>query len=212
MIGGVEYDQILGNLRTAYDAMAHQRDESRIQEWKAAERQRFLNQLRVASARRLLEIGAGTGVHGKFFQDQGFQVIATDLSPELVELCRAKGLEAYVRDFLNLDFPAASFDAVFGMNCLLHVPRVNLVPVLRAVEEVLKPGGLFYWGQYGGFEFEGIWEDDSDYEPKRFFSYLRDADIQRTAGEVFEIIDFRTIDVGSGRGDHHYQSLTLRRR
>ena len=207
----MDYDQVLGELRAAYDAMAKRRDESHVQHWKVEERLRFLDELRASGARRLLEVGAGTGVHGRFFQDEGLQVVCTDLSPELVALCRAKGLEAYVRDFLNLGFNAASFDAVFAMNCLLHVPHEGIRSALAAIEAVLVPDGLLYWGQYGGFEFEGIWEED-DYEPKRFFSYMTDAEIQRIAGEAFDVREFRMINVGAGRSYHHYQALTLRRR
>ena len=67
----------------------------------------------------------------------------------MVERCRAKGIEAHVMDFLHLDFPAGSFDAVFAMNCLLHVPNQDLPAVLAAVRSI-RPGGLFFVGVYGG--------------------------------------------------------------
>lgn len=54
------------------------------------------------------------------------QVVATDLSPAMVGFCRQKGLDAHVMDFLHLDFPAGSFDAVYALNCLLHVPNADL--------------------------------------------------------------------------------------
>ena len=88
--------------------------------------------LRTASAEnrtRLLEIGAGTGTHGLYFQEGGLEVVSTDLSAAMVEACRAKGLEAIQADFLNLPFEA-EFDIVFGLNCLLHVPQEGLHEVL----------------------------------------------------------------------------------
>ncbi len=47
-------------------------------------------------------------------------------------------------------FPVGSFDAVFAMNCLLHVPNHDLPAVLVAVRAVLRPDGLFFVGVSAG--------------------------------------------------------------
>jgi SAM-dependent methyltransferase len=212
------YAQLNRDLRRAYDAMAEVRDAMDDEAWKQAERARFRDLLRAAGATSLLEIGAGHGVSGRFFADAGFEVVCVDLSPELVARCRAKGLAAHVMDFGALEFPAASFHAGFGMqssrfgsqatpNCLLHVPRANLGRVLRSIRRVLAPGGLFYWGQYGGHDFEGVYPEDT-YEPKRFFSRMTDERIQRAASKAFEIVDFRSVPRDKGWS---YQALVLRR-
>src|SRR4029077_3512257 len=107
------------------------------------------------------------------------------------ERCRAKGLEAYARDFLNLGFEPESFDAVYAMNCLLHVPNADLPEVLRAVRAVLRPGGLFYVGLWGGSSEEGMLPDDRQVPP-RFFAFRTDAEIFDYADESFEVIDFHT--------------------
>src|SRR5690349_12573348 len=114
---------LLDSLRAAYDARAAWRDGVPKEPWKLAERAAFLDRVREAGGTRLLEVGAGTGQDSIFFQDNGLDVVAVDLSPEMVARCRRKGIEAYVRDFLNLGIPAGSFDAVYAFNCLLHVPN-----------------------------------------------------------------------------------------
>ncbi|MBO0869207.1 MAG: class I SAM-dependent methyltransferase, partial [Micromonosporaceae bacterium] len=134
----LRYDELLGPLREAYDARAAWRDQQAKQAWKLAERKAFRG--RLTPGARLLEIGAGTGQDSAYFQAEGFAIVAADLSPVMVEHCRAKGIEAHVMDFLHLDFPAGSFDAVFAMNCLLHVPNRDLPAVLAAVRSVLRPG------------------------------------------------------------------------
>ena len=109
----------------------------------------------------MLEIDAGTGQDSAYFQEEGFAVVAAELSAVMVEHCRAKGIEAYAMDFLHLNFPVGSFDTVFAMNCLLHVPNHDLPAVLAAVRTVLRPGGLFFVGVYGGNESaEGPIDDD----------------------------------------------------
>jgi SAM-dependent methyltransferase len=208
MIGmTVRYDDVLGPLRAAYDARAAWRDGVRKEPWKLAERQAFCQ--RLTPGTRLLEIGAGTGQDSAYFQEEGFAVVAADLSSAMVEHCRAKGIEAHVMDFLHLNFPAGSFDAVFAMNCLLHVPNHDLPAVLAAVRAVLRPGGLFFVGVYGcNVSAEGPIEDD-EYVPPRFFSWRSDEQLLDSATNArFDIVDFHPVD--TGRGDP-FQSLTLRR-
>jgi SAM-dependent methyltransferase len=55
---------------------------------------------------------------------------------------------------------SGSFDAVYALNCLLHVPSPDLPSVLAAIEEVLVPGGLLYVGTWGGVDEEGSIRDD----------------------------------------------------
>lgn len=200
------YAEVLDALRRSYDATAAERDGMTKQDWKLKERDAFLDRLQTVEASTLLEIGAGTGQDALFFLSGGLSVTAVDPSPEMVQRCLAKGVDASVRDVMNLGFEPASFDAAYAMNSLLHVPNANLPDALRAVREVLNPGGLFFAGVYGGTAEEGIAADDH-HDPKRFFSFRTDEQITTYAKEVFEIVDFHTID----DGDLHFQALTLAR-
>jgi SAM-dependent methyltransferase len=203
---GADYGEVVASLRTSYDNGAEGRDRITKQPWKLAERRAFLDRLHAAGCTRLLEIGAGTGQDAAFFAANGLDVTATDLSPEMVARCRAKGLRAHVMDFLRLDFPADSFDAVHAMNCLLHVPDADLPAVLATVARLLRPAGLFFVGVYGGWDGEGVWDGDS-HTPPRFFSNWSDARLQEFSRRDFEVVDFHT----SGTGQERFQSLTLRR-
>jgi SAM-dependent methyltransferase len=203
----VRYDDVLGPLREAYDGGAAWRDGVSKEPWKLAERLAFRQ--RLAPGTRLLEIGAGAGQDSAYFQAEGFAVVAADLSAAMVGRCRAKGIEAHVMDFLHLDFPAGAFDAVFAMNCLLHVPNHDLPSVLAAVRAVLRPGGLFFIGVYGGNEStEGPIDDDA-HVPPRFFSWRTDEQLLGFAADArFDLVDFHPVDTGRG---YRFQSLTLRR-
>jgi SAM-dependent methyltransferase len=204
--GTHNYADVIGQLRVAYDGSAAQRDEIPKTAWKLDERAGFLERLLSEGKTRLLEVGAGTGHDSLFFQEAGFSVVATDLSAEMVARCRAKGLEAHAMDFLELQFPVASFDAVYALNCLLHVPNVELPQVLASIRDLLAPGGLFFLGVYGGEPFEGISPDDW-HDPPRFFSFRSDDVIQDHARRLFEIVDFHVVDPEGA----HFQSLTLRK-
>ncbi|MGR6913645.1 class I SAM-dependent methyltransferase [[Actinomadura] parvosata] len=205
---GMRYGDVIGTLRTAYDGDAERRDAVVKAPWKLAERAAFLGRIKEHGCERLLEVGAGTGQDSVFFQENGLSVVAVDLSPAMVGRCREKGVDAHVMDFLGLAFEAGSFDAVYAMNCLLHVPDGDLPTVLGAIRTVLRPGGLFFLGVYGGGSVrgEGLFEKD-DHTPPRFFSFRSDERLQEFAREFFEIVDFHAV----GADESRFQSLTLRR-
>lgn len=203
------YDEIIANLRAAYDRAVEERENKPVLLWKIEERQQFLNLLRQEQKTTLLEIGAGTGRDSLFFQAQGLQVTCTDLSLAMVQHCRQKELNAQVMDFRHLTFPAESFDAVYALNCLLHVPNSDLPAVLQQIQRVLKRGGLMFLGVYGGTAAEGPAPEDT-YEPKRFFSWRTDEQIQAMVQPYFQIVSFKVIPL-AGEQEEHFQSLILRR-
>lgn len=195
-------------LKEAYDSNAHLREKSELQEWKIGPRLQFLQLLKTKGKETLLEIGAGHGRDSKFFLENGLTVTAVDLSTEMVKLCREKGIEAHELDFYNLHSLQQTFDAVWAMNCLLHVEKSNLPVVLQGIRDVLKPAGLFFLGVYGGEDSEGIFEEDI-YLPHRFFSFFTDEGIKAVVLKFFALVDFQRIETG---GKYHFQALILQKK
>lgn len=203
-------NEIREKLRQAYNRTAPKRDTESQPEWKLVERAKFLAVLMAEQKDSLLEIGAGTGLDSVYFQAHGLAVTCIDFSPEMIKLCVQKGLEAQVMDVSKLKFPEAAFDAVYSMNCLLHIPKEELPQVLRNIQTILKPTGLFYLGMHGGIDFEGIWEEDG-YEPKRFFSLYQDEDLHQVVSEFFEIRAFEPLVVDPTNTELHFQALLLQK-
>lgn len=174
------------NIVESYNKKAIERDSSNIQDWKVNEREVFLNLIHNEKFNSLLEIGAGTGKDSLYFKEQGLSTFSTDISPEMIKLCKDKGLNAEVMSFYNLNFPNHHFDSIWALNCLLHVSKEDIKTVLNDIKRVLKPSGLFYLGVYGGENSEGIWIDDN-YTPKRFFSFYEDESLKELLLEFFLI-------------------------
>jgi ubiquinone/menaquinone biosynthesis C-methylase UbiE len=200
------YPELKTNLVKAYNRYADDRDKREIDAWKIQERDHFVTLLKEQQKRTLLEIGAGTGKDSQSFQESGFEVVCTDGALGMVKLCRKKGLTALVTDFYNLGFTEESFDAIWALNCLLHVPKKELPAVLRGIRSVLKPMGLFYMGVWGGTESEGVWDSDS-YTPKRFFSLYPDQQIQTVVADLFEVFYFKAVSFENL--ELHFQSMIL---
>lgn len=195
-------------LAQAYDQDARRRASKSLPEWKLVVRETFASRLGEESKSKLLEIGSGPGIDGVYFQGNGLDVTCIDLSPESVKICTEKGLRAEVMDFYNLSFQDQSFDAVYALNCLLHIPKKDFAEVLQEIHRVMNPGALFFIGLYGGESFEGIWEQDWC-EPKRFFAMYTDGEIREAVAPYFRIEQFATVFLGND--EPHFQGLTLRK-
>jgi cyclopropane fatty-acyl-phospholipid synthase-like methyltransferase len=200
--------QINKNIELSYDNHSYERENSVMEEWKKTSRDKFLTLLLSENKNTILDIGAGHGRDSRFFMDNNIYVTAIDLSNEMVKLCRDKGIEAYRSSFFSLSWLNRKYDAIWAMNCLLHVEKASLGRVLFEIDSVLNDSGLFYMGVYGGDDSEGIWEEDK-YVPKRFFSSFSDEGIKRKVAEYFDIVQFERIETS---GKNHFQSLILRKK
>jgi SAM-dependent methyltransferase len=92
----------------------------------------------------ILELGCGAGNHSAVMLDGGFQVRATDGSPEMAEIAsRRLGHPVEAMLFHELD-QSEAYDGVWANACLLHVPRDELVGILGRIHRALKLSGVFY--------------------------------------------------------------------
>ena len=89
---------------------------------------------------RVLEVGCGWGELAEWLaRESGAEVVATDLSPRMVELARERGVDASVADVQALPFEDGSFDVAVAAWMLYHVP--DLDRGIAELARVLRPGG-----------------------------------------------------------------------
>jgi 2-polyprenyl-3-methyl-5-hydroxy-6-metoxy-1,4-benzoquinol methylase len=92
---------------------------------------------RLAGMQRVLELGAGSDPIASVIGAP--LTVACDLSLPMLGL--ASAARRVVADGVTPPFRAESFDAIFSINVLEHVP--NPAGFARACATLLKPGGLF---------------------------------------------------------------------
>lgn len=95
-----------------------------------------------------LEIGCGTGMFTAKFAARGANIVALELSPDLIAKARARGLpEKQVRfvagDFMTSD-PGQTFDAVVGSSVLHHL---DVAAALSRILKLLRPGGVMVFAE-----------------------------------------------------------------
>jgi 2-polyprenyl-3-methyl-5-hydroxy-6-metoxy-1,4-benzoquinol methylase len=201
-------------LVAAYDADAKRRvDNGKARDnWKLAARQAFADLAESEDKKTILELGAGAGLDSTYFKSRGFDVLATDMSPKMVEACQEAGLAAQALDLYDLGQLHRQFDAIYSMNVLLHVPKEDLGEVLATIHDTLTPDGIFFYGVYGGIERETIFTDPKQMNLPRFFSFLDDDTLHAMVSPLFEVVDSKAVDVGEGDLGLHFQSFLLRRK
>src|SRR4029078_7030536 len=73
-------------------------------------------------------------------RDLAATVSFVDVSPRMVELARARGVDAQVGDVQELPFADGSFDVAVAAWMLYHVPHLDRG--LSELARVLRPGGI----------------------------------------------------------------------
>ena len=206
-----QYDNLLPQLRDYYDRDAQRRAETAQSAWKLAARKALLTLIQAEGKRTLLEIGAGPGRDALFFKESGLEVICTDLSPAMVAICQANGLTAHVHDFASLDFADGAFDVIYAMNCLLHVPNEAMPAILANLRRMLAPGGLFYFGAYGGHDEESFYAEGPT-AGSRYFVFRSDEQLKALVSPFFDLVSF-TVRQEDEAANHYvrFQSTIWRR-
>jgi SAM-dependent methyltransferase len=107
--------------------------------------------------RRVLDAGCGPGHLAERLQrDLGVDVIGLDQSQRMVELARARGVNALVGDVQDLPFPDGTFDCAVAAWMLYHVPDVPLA--LSELARVLRAGGRLVAVTNGSDHARELWQ------------------------------------------------------
>ncbi len=94
----------------------------------------------------VLELGCGTGYFTRELARSGADIVAIDVSPELLEIakanCSTPNVRYEIQDAYALSYSDAMFDSVVGSSVLHHL---EIKEALQEIYRVLKPGGAIYF-------------------------------------------------------------------
>ncbi len=138
-------------------------------------------------ARRMLELACGTGNHSLLLEKYGYQIIATDYSPDMLARAKEKAqkvnstVDFRQQDMRTLTVSEHPFDVVICMfDSLGYVAtNENISRVLNGVHAHLCPGGIFL------FEFWHAGAMIRNYDPLRIRRF------QTASGEIERISETR---------------------
>lgn len=141
---------------------------------------------------RMVDIGCGLGELGERVQRElGTHVCAVDISPRMVELAKARGLDAQLADAEQLPFPDADFDSAFAGWVLYHVPDVG-----RAIAEcgrVLRRDGALVATSVCNDNVAEVWDLIGVAEPRDPLSFTRETG-EELLSKRFASVERRDVD------------------
>ena len=120
---------------------------------RAVDLERTIDRLQLTPGDRVYDAGCGSGQFALAFAERGFDVVAADLSPAMIERARqhaqkrSLSVDWRVGDLSNALKRGERFQAIHARMTLQFVP--DLVRALQRFERALAPGGRLYAGVPG---------------------------------------------------------------
>lgn len=128
---------------------------------------------------KILEIGSGSGRDANYFKNRDYQILATDISVELIRLAKINlDLDILNLNVLDLEF-SNQFDAIWSCASLLHLNSDDLIIAFQKCFHALKPKGIMYASFKLG-DFEGM-------RNGRFFNDMNELKINKYIKNLFNI-------------------------
>jgi SAM-dependent methyltransferase len=114
-----------------------------------------------SDCRSVLEPGCGSGRVLEPLARRGLQVVGIDRSAAMVELARARGVEAVVADMTDFELGRTFDGAVCPINTLAHLSPEELARHLERMGRHLRPGARYLVQlQLGAEPHSSEWEID----------------------------------------------------
>ena len=111
----------------------------------------IINYLKEKRAKRVLDLGCGTGRHLILFANEGFEVYGIDAAPEGIEIAKDWLAERNLSCELivhrmeeKFPYQDSFFDAVISIQAMHHNKIEKIKFTIKEIERVLKPGGLLF--------------------------------------------------------------------
>lgn len=165
--------------------------------------EKFIRQL---AGKRILDFGCGSGRDTKYFLEEGFDVTAIDGSEEICKSASEyTGIQVKQMLFQELN-EKGKYDGIWACASILHLPKLELKPVLYKMIDALDSEGIIYTSfKFGNFEGE---------RNGRYFTYFTLDDFSKFVEEIKNIKieeSWITSDVRPGREEEKWLNLILKK-
>lgn len=148
---------------------------------------------------RVLDIGAGAGVHSLALQDRGLEVCAVEIVPGAAQIMRERGVHSVIcGDFMKIELPRAD-TIVMLMNGIGPVGTLDRIPAfLDRLSKLLRSGGVVLVDSGAANEQPGYIRPEDEW-PRRTGEYPGEAWVRlafrgETAPPFRELyVDFDTL-------------------
>jgi ubiquinone/menaquinone biosynthesis C-methylase UbiE len=134
---------------------------------------------------KILDVACGAGRDVQYFMEEGYDPVGIDASKGMINEAKSRVVDGNFKqmDMLNLEFDENSFDAVWCMNSLLHIPKDLVLNALKNFFKVLKPSGVLFLAVQEG-EGERFVNFEKSGNLPRFFAFYNQAELENLLEEA----------------------------
>jgi len=131
---------------------------------------KYIKELKNLGVKTILDIGCGTGGFMLKAREAGFEVVGIDISEEMVNLSKDKGLEVYHKDLCEF---SGKFDACVAIfDVINYMDDEYLKNFFKCVKNVLKEDGYFLFDINTFYGFDEIAQGTIAVEDAKNFAVL----------------------------------------
>lgn len=98
---------------------------------------------------KVLDLACGTGRRALSIKNQSelhYELLGIDLSPEMCQVARGRGVNAQSGNWLDVEIPENEVDVITFLYAYGHIPsQEERKQALEKIHRTLKPGGLFFF-------------------------------------------------------------------
>lgn len=147
--------------------------------------------------KRILDAGSGSGRDVEYFLEDGFKPVGVDLSLGLIKEAKKrvpKG-EFLKQDFRKTKFKDNSFDGIWSVTSLIHLPKEEIKKAIKEFHRLLDKDGIVYISVKKGTGSKEIKKEKYNNEPRTFYFYQQ-IEMEKLVKESgFKIISSESNDV-----------------
>jgi ubiquinone/menaquinone biosynthesis C-methylase UbiE len=186
---------LLNKVKDNYNAIAGEFSSTRQVLWPEA-KQLFDC---IKSGDKVLDLGCGNGRCVEIIKSKGGEYVGIDISDKLVEIAKGRypAENFQVGDALSLPYPDNSFDLVYSIAVLHHIPSAQMrEQFIQEAKRALNPGGFFILT---------VWQPKDKLESQIFWRFW----LKKIFG--LSKLDFRDIIepwFGQAKGERYYHCFT----
>lgn len=147
--------------------------------------EKFANML---SGKKVLDIGCGPGVHLEWFRENGLDALGIDLSDSFIEICSSKGLNVRKMDMEHPILYPHSFDGIWAVSSLLHLPKEKIPAAVKAWARLLRPNGILFLSVKEGSR-EGYEVDLLNGGKNKWMSFFSEEELKKFFSGSFDVVD-----------------------
>lgn len=140
----------------------------------------------------ILDIGCGNGKDTDHLTPQVAVAVGIDISYGMLKEATKRVPEGDFcqMDMRHLGFPGDLFDGVWANGCIYHVPKADFVGVLKEIQRILRPSGIFSFNFKIGTG-EQLEESPRSYAASpRFYAYYMTHEMKKLLEQTgFSVIE-----------------------